>query len=275
MSHKDWDAVGWRKLDSNKNQQWYVQRSGEGYRIKNCSNGLYIAVDGTHERAKVFCGIYPVTWELRQESGDYSMYIIKHAGCDRVIDLDDWGKAHDGNGLHTFPQGGWLACKRWRFERLSDDTGEEEQKLSKELQSKNTQVAEKDRRIQEQGVQLAEKGGQLAERDRQLAERDQQLAEKDSQLAQMKERLASQGGELSRVKLDLAQKSELLLQTQDALRRAGESLAAQGNESLRDEVRSMNHRLEKAENLQERLETLEKMFAEVTSQNIMPRNITW
>ncbi|KAG9080451.1 hypothetical protein FS749_008004 [Ceratobasidium sp. UAMH 11750] len=92
----------------------------------------------------------------------------------------------------------------------------------------------------------------------------------------MKEQLASQEGELSRVKQDLAQKSELL-QTQDALRRASESPAAQGNESSRDEVRNINDRLEhetgNAEKLQGRVETLEKMFAEMTSQNIMPRNI--
>ncbi|KAG8692943.1 hypothetical protein FRC08_009439 [Ceratobasidium sp. 394] len=97
----------------------------------------------------------------------------------------------------------------------------------------------------------------------------------------MKERLASQDDELNRVKLDLAQKSSLLLQTQDALRRASESLAAQGNESLRNEIQGINDRLEqnlaqqaeKAEKLQERVESLERMFAEMTSQNIMPRNI--
>src|SRR5436309_2523367 len=89
----------------------------------------------------------------------------------------------------------------------------------------------------------------------------------------MRERLASQDDELSRVKLDLAQKSALLLQTQDALRRAGESLAAQGNELLRNEVQSINDRLEhdraqqteKVEKLQERLENFERLFAEVST----------
>ncbi|KAG8692942.1 hypothetical protein FRC08_009438 [Ceratobasidium sp. 394] len=257
ISHGNWNAVCWRKLD-NKNQQWYVQRSGEGYRIKNCSTGLYLVISDAGVHAKVCCGRYPTTWELNQGMKDHDMYTIKYPDCDRVVDLHE-GAGHDGNELHMHPQGGWLACKRWRFERLSDDTGEEEQKLIQELQSKSKQIDEKDRRIQEQNAQLTE-------RNCSLAEKDQQLAEQGSQLVQMKERLATQEGEFNRVTLDLAQKSALLLQTQDALRLAGESLVAHGNESLRAEVQRVIDRLEyetkRAEKLQERLESLEQMLAE-------------
>ncbi|KAG9079040.1 hypothetical protein FRC06_007987 [Ceratobasidium sp. 370] len=93
--HNHWDAVCWRKLD-NKNQQWYIQRSGEGYRIKNCLTGLYLVVSDTALGAKVFCGRYPTTWELNQGMEDHDMYIVKLAGCDRVVGLH-WGKADDGN----------------------------------------------------------------------------------------------------------------------------------------------------------------------------------
>ncbi|KAG9090925.1 hypothetical protein FS749_000195 [Ceratobasidium sp. UAMH 11750] len=155
ISQGDWDAVCWRKLD-NENQRWYVQRSGEGYQIKNCLTGLYLVVSGTDAGAKVYCGRYPTTWELNQGMKDNDMYIIKQAGCDRVLDLH-FGQANDGNEIHAWPQADWFACRRWRFERLGDDTGEGEQERSEELESKNKQINERDQRIQEQNAQLAER----------------------------------------------------------------------------------------------------------------------
>ncbi|KAG9125755.1 hypothetical protein FRC07_006337 [Ceratobasidium sp. 392] len=210
---------------------------------------MYVAVceaSGT----KVIAGRYPTTWELNQGIEDYEMYIIKQAGGGRAIDLDDWGKAHDGNTLHTQIQDDWLACKRWKFERLSDDTGEEEQKLLKDIESKNKQVAEQDEKIKEQAAQLNDKNNQLAE---------------------LKARLASQDEELSKVKLDLNRQSTLLVQTQDVLHRASESLATQGTDLLRTEVwdnqsrtnNELSQQKERQKKLQEKVEGLERMIAEV------------
>ncbi|KAG9127895.1 hypothetical protein FRC07_007741 [Ceratobasidium sp. 392] len=260
---KPWEVVCWHRIDD-RNQQWFVQRSGEGYHIKNCLNGLYLTVyetSDTNPPAKVFCGPYPTTWELNQGTEDRGMYIIKRAGCDRVVDLDDWGKAHDGNTIHTHTQRQWLANKRWRFEHLSDDTGEEEQKLSKEIQSKNQQIAERDQKIKEQCAQLDEKSYQVAEKDKQLAE--------------LKAQLASQSEELSMIKLNFGRQSALLVQTQETLRRATETLATKGTDLLQTEAQDdqshikteLSQRKEKEEKLQERLESLERMVAEASTRS--------
>ncbi|QRV97895.1 DNA double-strand break repair Rad50 ATPase [Ceratobasidium sp. AG-Ba] len=51
-AHNDWEAVCWKREDENKEQQWYVQRSGEGYRIQNCLHGTYLSVCETKDMAK-------------------------------------------------------------------------------------------------------------------------------------------------------------------------------------------------------------------------------
>ncbi|KAG9074432.1 hypothetical protein FRC06_010702 [Ceratobasidium sp. 370] len=160
----DWDAVGWQKHDG-RDQQWYVQRSGEGYRFKNCETGQYLCLvetrDSKEPRTKVFCGVYPTTWDLRQESKDFNMYIIKQADANRIIDLNKWGSEENGTELFADPQPHWVPQQRWRFEFLSDDTGEEGQRLSKEIQLKDKQISEKDEELARIKKELAEKSAQL------------------------------------------------------------------------------------------------------------------
>ncbi|KAG9121573.1 hypothetical protein FRC07_002414 [Ceratobasidium sp. 392] len=233
ISYKDWDAVCWRRHEG-FDQHWFVQRSGAGYRIRNCMSGLYLVVSETTDTrppAKVFCGRYPTTWELNQGIKDHDMYIIKQAGCDRIIDLDGFGNDHDGNELHTFTESDWLACRRWRFEHLSNETGEEEEEILNELQTKTKQLEEKDR-----------------------------------QLAQANAQLSSQAEELRRANFELVQRSAILAQTQETLRQVSESLAALSNQSARNDTQSANKRLEqelaqqkaKTDKLQEQLESLEQ-----------------
>ncbi|KAG8767026.1 hypothetical protein FRC12_006488 [Ceratobasidium sp. 428] len=238
-------------------------RSGEGYRIKNCLNGMYLAIKDTScepkPQVRVFGGRYPTTWELNQGIEDHEMYIIKGASVNRIIELDDNGKAHDGNQLHMRTQDRGHACKRWRFERLSDDTGEEGQKLLRVIQGRNEHIKEQ---------------------SAQLDERNRQIAENSKLLAQLKEQLESRGKELDKVKVELNQKSTLLLQTQDALRRASDSLATRNSESLRVEVQSIHSRLEGEQSqrketegkLEERVESLERMVAEVSIFSTPRRN---
>ncbi|KAG8715474.1 hypothetical protein FRC09_016589 [Ceratobasidium sp. 395] len=231
MAYKDWDAVCWRRHEA-MDQHWYVQRSGAGYRIKNRMNGLYLVVSETTDTnppAKVFCGRYPTTWELNQGIKDYEMYIIKQAGCDRVVDLDGFGDARDGNELHTFTQLDWLACRRWRFEHLSDETGEENEEVLKKLQAKSKEVEEK-----------------------------------DSELVWLRKQLASQAEELALVKLDIARGSAVLAQTQETLRQVSGSLATLVDQSALDKFQSVTKHLEQEQAQQkEKSEKLEKKLEEL------------
>ncbi|KAG8734943.1 hypothetical protein FRC10_011166 [Ceratobasidium sp. 414] len=228
----DWDVVGWQKHDGRDQQ-----RSGAGYRFKNCQTGQYLCVVETRDtkepRTKVFCGIFPTTWDLRQESKDFNMYIMKQADANRIIDLTGAGSKEDGTELFADPQPHWVPQQRWRFEFLrsirskfgSDDTGEEEQRLSKEIQLKDKQISEKDE-------------------------------------------------ELARIKKELAARSMLLDQTQDALHLANESLAAYRADPMRIELQRASSDLieqkEKTKDLQEKISDLERLVSKTGKQ---PNNI--
>ncbi|KAG8767023.1 hypothetical protein FRC12_006485 [Ceratobasidium sp. 428] len=214
---------------------------------------MYLTVTETSDTtppAKVFGGRYPTTWELNQGVEDHEMYIIKRAGCDRVIDLDDWGNAFNGNQISN-----------------SDDTGEEKQQLLKELQIKDEEIKGKNTRIKEQNIQLNEKTCQLADQE--------------NQLALLKAQLASRDEEPNEARLNLDRKSTLPAQTHDAVRGAGEWPETQGVELPRSQVQETNSRLdkelirptEKLKRLQEKFDNLERMFVQMTSQGIKLNNI--
>ncbi|KAG9087954.1 hypothetical protein FRC06_002283 [Ceratobasidium sp. 370] len=136
----------------------------------------------------------------------------------------------------------------------SDDTGEEEQKLGKDILSK----------------------------DKQINEQKAQLAEKDNQLAQLTEQLAAKNQALTETNHDLADKSARLLETQDALRRAIESLAAQSAVLLPVELKKISDRLEQEQcqqkeetrNLRDKVEVLERQVSQLVEQNVkLPNNM--
>ncbi|KAG8767024.1 hypothetical protein FRC12_006486 [Ceratobasidium sp. 428] len=119
----------------------------------------------------------------------------------------------------------------------SDDTGEWEQKLSKEIQEKNKRIAENENLV-----------------------------------AELKAQLESRDKKLDKVKIELdIHKSTLSAQVQDALRQASESFATQNRDLLRNEVQSMHSRLEsefsrrnERDKLRERVDDLERLVTEVS-----------
>ncbi|KAG8694383.1 hypothetical protein FRC09_009884 [Ceratobasidium sp. 395] len=236
MAYKDWDAVCWRRHEA-MDQHWYVQRSGAGYRIKNRMNGLYLVVSETTDTnppAKVFCGRYPTTWELNQGIKDYEMYIIKQAGCDRVVDLDGFGDARDGNEEMEIRAPKVSTPEFYHqnsdsYDSNSDETGEENEEILKKLQAKSKEVEEK-----------------------------------DSELVWLRKQLASQAEELALVKLDIARGSAVLAQTQETLRQVSGSLAALVDQSALDKFQSVMKHLEQEQALQkEKSEKLEKQLEEL------------
>ncbi|CAE6346903.1 unnamed protein product [Rhizoctonia solani] len=124
-------TVGWRKLEGSKNQQWFVQISGEGYRFKNVESGGYLAVSITGDWGnRVYCGGYPTTWTLapNPEYKGLGIYGIMVGDTDLILDLLDWGNKSDGTSIHASSRvlhTGSTQHMAWKFEHLSDETGEE------------------------------------------------------------------------------------------------------------------------------------------------------
>jgi chromosome segregation ATPase len=127
----------------------------------------------------------------------------------------------------------------------SDNTGEEDQRLSREIASKNQQLKDWDAR----------------------------LADKDRQLTEITGRLSSRDQKLARIKNDLAEKSTLLRETQDALRQASESIASRDAELLRVQAQTKHDRLEsdlarqkdEMTNMREKMESFERLFSQVST----------
>ncbi|KAF8608037.1 hypothetical protein BDV93DRAFT_602941 [Ceratobasidium sp. AG-I] len=267
--NNEWDVVCWHRHNG-RNQQWYLQRSGDGYRFKNCRYGHYLIITDTKTNSLLRMGKYPTTWSVFINGNDYNVYIIKDGEIDRVADLDN-GAKHDGNHLHTWDQGGWNPTKRWSFERLSDETGDEEWQLRQEVAQKNEQLASKDR-------QLTSKAEEIVSRDRRIAERDTLAAELTGRLAYKVKELANKDQELIRIKQELSEKSALLEQTQNALRQAEASNKPPNIEpeisgrSLEDEL--LQQRKETA-SLREQMDRFERMFSQMTDPGAKrPNNMT-
>ncbi|CAE6470107.1 unnamed protein product [Rhizoctonia solani] len=84
-------AVGWQ-LTGGKHQQWFAQRSGEGYQFQNVTSGGYLTIASTNDNNnKLYCGAYPTTWMLvtNPEYTGKDVYGIVMGDTDRVLDLND------------------------------------------------------------------------------------------------------------------------------------------------------------------------------------------
>ncbi|KAG9092036.1 hypothetical protein FRC06_000273 [Ceratobasidium sp. 370] len=177
------------------------------------------------------------------------MYIIKFAGCDRLFDLGD--AAHNGNKVNICHQWEPAPHQRWKFERLSDDAGEEEQRLPREI---------------------AERDQQLAAKDQRLATKDQQLADKTLQLAEVVERLKSKEQELNRLH-DLGSCGEAsgrytcrdaLSQANDTIRDRDIELLKLQNQMLREKMENDAYKQQRETGeLREKVEKLEQLVTQV------------
>ncbi|QRW16195.1 ricin-type beta-trefoil lectin domain protein [Rhizoctonia solani] len=110
--------VTWQQHDR-ENQQWFLQRSGHGYRLRNRRHNAYLAVSNTDNHALVLKPILGVTTSF--DSG----ISVQLADMNRVLDLH-WGSGHNGNEIHIWNlDGGNMPHRIWRVERIGDDFGEE------------------------------------------------------------------------------------------------------------------------------------------------------
>ncbi|KAG8705801.1 hypothetical protein FRC08_001448 [Ceratobasidium sp. 394] len=226
LKDNDGRALSWRVEDS-RNQQWYLQHSGKGYLLKNCASGRYLSIHGTNKffrDAAAHCGIFPTTWEFTQGRRPGSMCILSPALSYIDETLLQFIK------LCTYRLNGRSSVREWRFERLSDDTGDKEP--GGRLCEKQETVA-KDERIVKRDEAPNMVNPTLLEKDKQVAEKNSRLAEKDHQLREATERLASLYQELAQIRRELSEKSGQLVETENALRRAEERLASRDAGLLR------------------------------------------
>ncbi|CAE6435639.1 unnamed protein product [Rhizoctonia solani] len=135
---------------ANDTGDWFVQLSGEGYRLKNVESGGYLAMPfhGDSDN-RAYCGGYPTTWILvpNHEHRGYGVYGIMAGDTDRILDLTDWGNAANGTLIYSTCRTRHTGATKhmaWKFEHLSDETGEETpaQTQTQEALSRSEEIIE-------------------------------------------------------------------------------------------------------------------------------------
>ncbi|QRW12492.1 ricin-type beta-trefoil lectin domain protein [Ceratobasidium sp. AG-Ba] len=228
------DVFCWEK-HGGRSQLWFLQSSGAGWKIKNCANGQYLTASNTDNVATVYCGKYPISWELAQGPTDHDLYIIKFAGCDRIFDLSDWGSARNGTKVYLCMQLEWMAHRRWKFERFGDDTGEDHHKLLSQIKDKNQELLSRDQRITELAATITTQVSQM----NQLNETNRQLQVK---LDQAQEHAAGIERELAKLRADHSnchKASTDRTSMQEALDRAHNQIRDRDIEILKQQLQSM------------------------------------
>ncbi|KAG8727421.1 hypothetical protein FRC11_013250 [Ceratobasidium sp. 423] len=167
-------------------QQWYIQRSGRDYKIKNIKYGLYLASLSAQPKHGTTIGASPsrgsVDWSMLRthdgfaiQYGDEDMSITSHYGLDVAENpLFLW---------NTAPQD---SSKRWKFEKISDGVGGEVAETTED--------------------RIAVLRGQLRKKDSEIAIKDQLLAQKEQELRDV---LQSHRGGLLKASVTEAQLTEL------------------------------------------------------------------
>jgi len=121
LSRKEGHEIhGWQEHDQN-NQHWYLQRSGDGWFIKNVESGTYASVSGNNNGSKLRGSGNPFTWNLIQSGDDY---FIGVPGDNHVADLD-MGRQDNGATIHLWDRTG-AQQQKWKFEKISDNPGQSE-----------------------------------------------------------------------------------------------------------------------------------------------------
>ncbi|KAF8607886.1 hypothetical protein BDV93DRAFT_603644 [Ceratobasidium sp. AG-I] len=160
VSEHDYNkTVTWEKHER-ENQQWFVQKSGSGYRFKNCQHGHYLAVSSTDNGTLIYASRFSMTWVLLKSG---VCHMIQYPGSNQVLDLG-YGLKHNGNEIHLWPTGINEQFKTWRFERIGDDTGEElpevfrveVERLRQEVIELKRDVTQGNRMLAEQEVTISQ-----------------------------------------------------------------------------------------------------------------------
>lgn len=175
------EVVTWQ-LHEGDNQHWVVQRSGDGYTFKNGRHGLYLATRSSENHSQIYASRYPITWVLpRINEG----YWIQFPNTTQLFNLH-CGWTTNGNKIHLFcvDYNGHNNYSTWRFEYLSDETGEMQGTVVQEenvrqRQDLNTLVellADKERQLSEQRTLASQLEGSVRQLQEIIKAKDETLA---------------------------------------------------------------------------------------------------
>ncbi|EUC66594.1 ricin-type beta-trefoil lectin domain protein [Rhizoctonia solani AG-3 Rhs1AP] len=228
--HDPTKIVTWARHNG-ENQQWFLQRSGLGYQLRNRQHDVYMAVASTDKHGLVYASRYPTTWLFLKAKGNH---IIQLADKNRVLDLH-YCSADNGTEIHIW-QIGEEPHKIWGLERLGDNSGEEIP-------------------VAILAVRKGEFDAQMELVNKELVKRQEKIANKDREVSQLQDELSSAKEKLSELHSLLYQRDETIQQLQKDLKSKEEALshAYKVNE---ESVRLRNqHSLLESKFLQQQTET--------------------
>ncbi|CAE6513792.1 unnamed protein product [Rhizoctonia solani] len=208
--HDPTKVVAWEQHDG-ENQQWLLQRSGEGYQLQNRRDRAYLAVCNTDNHALVYASRYPTTWVFLKSSGNY---IIQFADRNRVLDLHN-GLGHNGNEIHIWNvDGNNMAHRTWRLECLGGDPGNKELTgIQEEIANKNNELLQLQGELSTAKQELSDLHSLLYQRDETISQLQQDLKLKEeasshayeSKISQQQTEIASLQAKMDRVEYLMSQ----------------------------------------------------------------------
>lgn len=254
VSNYDYNKIVAWQIHEGENQQWFLQRSGAGFRFQNRRHGTFLSVSSTDVQSLVYASRFPTTW-IFLKRGD--SYLIQYADNDRVLDLHN-GWATNGNEIHI-RQGDETLCKIWRLERLSDDTGEvlpdifqeEGARLKRELHDKTESLSLKE-------LELAEQREDVAEKTRELTRTKDELSKREHQLSEQRTLLSQREDTIRQLQQELKAKDEALYNT---------NKASEETTYLRDQQAHLQTKLSQQQNetagLQAKMDRVEYLMSQM------------
>ncbi|CAE6420180.1 unnamed protein product [Rhizoctonia solani] len=115
--HDHTKVVSWQSLEKKESQQWYLERSGSGYKFRNQEHkGLYLSVASTDTHALVTASKFPSTWVFLKIGNRHG---IKLADSDKLVDLH-FGREANGTEVHIWPGDG-SKKQTWNLVRIDDE----------------------------------------------------------------------------------------------------------------------------------------------------------
>ncbi|CAE6539513.1 unnamed protein product [Rhizoctonia solani] len=132
----DDDKIVFSRKEDCKDQQWFVQPAGDGYRFKNVASGGYLAVvvNGKYDSESqiAYSGRYPTTWMLVSDpkSTGRTIYGVKMADTHYLLNVSSDRSSDGDTQLCTVSYGysypsSESRSRAWKFEQLSDVTDSE------------------------------------------------------------------------------------------------------------------------------------------------------
>lgn len=226
-------VIGGAPRPDSKHQQWFVQRVGKGYQFKNCHSGTYLTAQTTDISAPVCASEYPMSWVLHLIQGE-DTFVVQIPMNDRVLNLRQ-GEATDGTKINIRAVGDLPEHRKWRFERISDESD------TIDIEGLKRDLASKTQEVSTTGDELGKCRDELEKCREELAGCRDELAQCRSELAESRDGLAKSRDELAKCQGELAKSHNELANCRAELAEK-EQASKQDSEKARSEVAELGGR---------------------------------